>query len=133
MSDDVLSQAGAIYLGVSAAGLFWVINQFTSTVVIGLLVNWPEKANGRIPQAVGSIKSKTWVLAGRVVNLAVSYAVQLGIFLLSIWPWLLLSFVVIVAGFLLTNFQASAVAPSQPFSFRRLKKRRFWPCTLRFC
>lgn len=113
MGDALLSQVGAAYLGASAAGLFWALNQFTATVVVGLLVSWPEKANGKIPQTLGSIRSKTWTALGSAANLVVSYALQLALFLLSIWPWVLISVVLLVLGLFLINFQATGIVAIQ--------------------
>ena len=109
MTDLLFPRVANIYVGISAAGLFWFVNEFFSSTVATLVVKQSKFASEKVSDSLG--KAQKAAIRAVVVpfNVALIYLQQLFTFLIMSWVWVVVFGVLLSFGFLLLNFQQQTI------------------------
>jgi hypothetical protein len=109
MTDLLIPSSINIYLGVSAAGLFWTINEFVGTTVACVFVKKSKVASESVNTYLSEGKTALIHSITVPLNVALIYFTNLITFLASSWQWVLVGLLLISGSFVLQNFQQEII------------------------
>lgn len=109
MTELLIPSSINVYIGISAAGLFWTLNEFVSGIVAVLFVKKAKVASESVNKNLADAKTALVHSITIPLNVAVIYLTNLITFLVNSFSWVLICFLLLTLSFALTNFQQEII------------------------